>query len=99
MTPADIVAIFAGASALVVAIGTAIVNIIAINRVSAKADVITTHVNSAAQAAVAKIESLQRQVESLTARISEQKQDAALLAQAAVASDTVPIAALTFEKR
>lgn len=87
MTPADIVAIFAGASALVVAIGTAIVNIIAINRVSDKADVITAHVNSAASASVEKIEGLQREVAALTARLSDQKQTAALLAQAAAKSE------------
>jgi hypothetical protein len=52
--------------------------------VKAQADVITGHVNSAAAASAAKIDSLEKQVSSLVQQLVELKQTAALLAQSQV---------------
>jgi len=52
-----------------------------LDNVNAKADVITGHVNSAATASTAKIDSMQKQIEFLTRQIAEGKQTAAVLAQ------------------
>jgi hypothetical protein len=56
-------------------------------RNSRKADVIVGHVNSSASAATAKIEGLQAQVADLIKSRSDDKETAALLAQAVVIAD------------
>ena len=58
--------------------------------VSAKADVIAGHVNSAAAAAAAKIDALEQRVEALTRQIAKQDQREALLAQSAATSTPAP---------
>lgn len=96
MTATDLTAM----GILVTTIGAVIVNIIMafrtntkVNEVSAKADVITGHVNSAATASTAKIDSLEKQVLALRQLVSEDKEKAALLAQSAAitqASNLMP---------
>jgi len=80
---------------LVAAIGVVIVNAITawrqsakvtlvaegITRISAKADVIEGHVNSAAAIARAKIESMEQRIVALTQAVTDGEQRAALLAQ------------------
>jgi hypothetical protein len=75
-------------TALIAAIGTAIVNIIIAWRtntvvagVASTAKTIEAHVNSAATASTAKIDALEKQILALTAAMADQKQIAALLAQ------------------
>lgn len=95
-TAPEVLTIIAAIGVLVTGVGAAIVNIIVALRtgrqleentaitaeVSAKADVITGHVNSAATAAAAKIDALQQELQALRAHLSENKETAALLAQA-----------------
>jgi hypothetical protein len=59
-------------------------------RNGAKADVIKSHVNSSAAAALAKIESLQKEVTALRDVAAERKETASLLAQALVQQQPVP---------
>lgn len=66
----------------------------AIAAVDSKAEVITGHVNSAATAAAAKIDALQRELEQLREMLADKKETAALLAQAAASTikpDETPI--------
>lgn len=96
-SPSEISAVTIAVTALIAAIFTGAVNIIValrVNRkqddaavkvaeVSSKADIISGHVNSAAAAAAAKIEGLEKEIALLRSTMNEQKQAAALLAQAA----------------
>ena len=85
---------------LVPIIGTVVVNIIIalktndkISEVSAKADVITGHVNSAATAANAKIDAMEKEIIALKQLVVDDKEKAALLAQVAAltqASNLIP---------
>ena len=75
---------------LVPIIGAVIVNIIValktnnkVSEVSAKADIISGHVNGAATTANAKIESMTREITELKQLLSDNKEIAALLAQSA----------------
>jgi hypothetical protein len=97
-TPTEVLVILGGVGGLVTTLGAAIVNIVVALRtnkkldantamtqvVSAKADVITDHVNGAASSAAAKIEALQQENQLLRAQIADHKETAALLAQAVV---------------
>ena len=68
-----------------------------IDDVNAKADVITGHVNSAAAAAAAKIDALEKQIVTLTATLAKSDQTAAVRAQsdaiarAGTAEDRKPV--------
>lgn len=95
-TASEITAITIAIGALLATIFTGVVNIITVLRterkvdantaltveVSAQAEVIERHVNSAAASSAAKIDELQRQVSDMRAQLAENKERAALLAQA-----------------
>lgn len=65
---------------------------VAVQEVKAESKVVAGHVNSAATAAAAKIDTLQQLLAALRTDVAEKKEIAALLAQAAA---SVPIAAAT----
>jgi hypothetical protein len=95
-TPADITAMMVAVTALITALGIAVVNIIAaratlkkvslvaesVEAVHVQGKVIEGHVNSAAAAAAAKIDGLEKEIALLRGIVSGQKETAALLAQA-----------------
>lgn len=58
-----------------------------INKLTTTTEIIQGHVNSAASAANAKIDALERSVVSLTAQIADHRQEAALLAQSIATSN------------
>jgi outer membrane murein-binding lipoprotein Lpp len=94
-TPSELTAITIASGALVATIFAGVVNIITalrserkidhaiirVDDVSAKADVITGHVNSAASASAAKIDKMQATIDTLTNLLADSKQTAAVLAQ------------------
>jgi len=57
--------------------------------ISAKADVITGHVNSASSIAASKIDSLESQVKALVRQLAESKEVAAVLAQSHVSQNNI----------
>lgn len=63
----------------------------ALREVKEEAKVITGHVNSAATAAAEKINGLEKQISDLTTALSERKETAALLAQAAATKQVAAV--------
>lgn len=93
MTGTEYAAVIAGIVTLIAAIGAAVVNIIValrtsakVEEVSAKADVISGHVNSSATAATAKIDALEKQVVFMAALLNDQKTVATALAASTAAT-------------
>ena len=96
-TASEVVMFIAAIGVLITGVGAVIVNIIvalrqghkvdalgtAVEQVYTEAKVITGHVNSAATAAAAKIDALQRELEQIKISAAEMKTTAALLAQSA----------------
>jgi hypothetical protein len=82
MTSTELLAILAGTAALIVTLGTQVVNIIAAAKVNKKLEEINIHVNSSAAAAAAKIDALQKNVEDLTALLAASEYRAVSLAKA-----------------
>ena len=96
-SPSELTAITVASAALLATVFTGIVNIITALRAERKIDhaivkveevhsearLITGHVNSAATAATAKIDAMQKQIDQLTRLLAEGKETAAVLAQSA----------------
>lgn len=105
-SPSDITAMMVSLSALIAAVGTVIVNIITARRaavkieeVKVKTDAVMTeavaikgHVNSAAAAAAARIDALEKQIVSLISQAADSKERASLLAQALAVTTARPSA-------
>jgi len=68
---------------VITAIGAQIVNVIVAWKTSTKVTTIEGHVNSAAQAAQAKLDAADKTIVALNVTLTEMKQSAALLAQSA----------------
>lgn len=92
---------FTSLSLLIAAIGIAVVNIInavsnwrqsnKLDKVDAKVDVVTGHVNSAASASVTKIDSLQNQITEMRAQLASKDQIAAVLAASVHTPEAIPV--------
>jgi predicted PurR-regulated permease PerM len=108
MSGGELVTVFAAAGVLLTALGAVIVNIImalkqsaaiientkVTQEVSAKADVIKGHVNSAASQSKEKIDALEQHITQLIAQLAQSRETAALLAQsAATVAVVLPLAA------